>query len=217
MAEDESHGLVLVEELRLVSHDELIRIIVIGGCTAGVFESVVLALAALEYREVGPPVVNRLTRQQLGPLGALISLLPEEFVEPLHKDTIGGVVVVTLAEEAGDLVDEEQAEHLDPVLAQHRLLPQVLANRLANHLPVDRVVRTANGLPGLQPAVGEQLDRLGLDAELVDTPAFVGGVAGDDGEVLAVLHCDRLPLNGTVRLLAHGEFHASHEALFVTH
>ncbi|MFC5128108.1 hypothetical protein ACFPRL_34765 [Pseudoclavibacter helvolus] len=136
MAEDKPDRLVLIEQPFLLLHDQLVGV-VIGFRRAGrVLERG--RLAALDLREVRTSKLARRLRQQLLVARRLRTLLDEDLVEPPHEFTARVVIVRAVAQVAGDLIYEEEAEHLDALGTQHRLLAKVLANRLADHLFVDR-------------------------------------------------------------------------------
>ena len=101
-----------------------------------------------------------------------------------------------------DTVDEEQAEHLDPLRAKHLFALEVFLDRAPDHPPHDSAaIDVAVGLALAEPAhVARHIQlhsrRLALAAlQLTDGDVAVDVATGAIGQIVAVAHDHRLALD----------------------
>ena len=194
VGEDEPERLLQAQEPLLVPHDQVV----------GTFGVVAVGLVALPgvgpaTRAVGGEVaiVNLLGGSGVLKEGAVVGMTREPPILLLERagvvslDRLAGAVVAAVAIHR---VDEEQAEHLDPLRAQALLLGEVLANGAADHLP--RHHAGVHVAPRFAPAqvvlaAGDpKFDQFlpSPDADLPDAAAAVEGAAGGLFEIITVLH-----------------------------
>ena len=132
MTENESQRRIFLQQGRLVSHDQFVGVFIGLGCTGGVFQADNLSLL-LVRREIA--VVNFVSGErqnifvELILLGLLVSIL-----KPFGKRSLLPNTVIIIETIVGNLVHEEQRQHLDvfALFLEFLHLLEMLFNRLFN-------------------------------------------------------------------------------------
>ena len=209
MAEDELQGRLEPEETFLVLHDQVVG--PLGVIPVGLV--VFLGIRPRPLLVDGEVALVGVGRQEVGVLilqqGCVFRQLdgPSVFgLEQLGVFALDGHAIRDLLAVFVHVVDEEEAQHLDPHGVQAQFLVQVLLDGPADHLLLDGLGgHAADGLPDLQPPLGSggsdlhQLLAL-CGADLAHQAVVVHGPARHLLQVIPVLNPLGFPNNGLALL-----------------
>ena len=155
MGENEPHRLIHTQQAGLVTHDQLIRVIIRLGLTRRVLERHhrVLALTRLHLGEIATTRLQRRNRHDVPGLGLASQFLGVKLIEPGRKITVRVQVVDPVPKIRGDLVDKEQRQHLDTPGVDLEFFTDVFADGFVDHFPEHRVLVRADLIPNMQVSV----------------------------------------------------------------
>ena len=173
VGKNEPHRLIHAEQTGLVTHDQLIRVIIRLGLARRVLKRHHRALALtrlLHLSEIATARFQRRSRHDGLGLGLASQFLGVKLIEPGGKVAVRVQVVYPVSEIGSDLIDKEQGQHFDALGVDREFLTDVLADGLADHLPEHRVLVRANLIPNMQVPVVGQFDAFRLNADLAHPP-----------------------------------------------